>query len=151
LKPVAVDQISKPVSQVRQRGLVQLQIRRGSRVGGEKHPEPFHKRLTRRRFAAQVSHHTRHNNLLHTHLHQPLLQPRVLERAVSVLLHHLVLSRETSDLGHEFCLHRAIKNEIVVPPLPKHAVVGGRLVVVASEENRDGGPSAEVYGSKQLR
>ena len=67
LKPLAINNVSETVCQVLERGLVQLQIRRGSRVGGEEDPKPPDESLTRRRVAAEVGHDTRDDHLLHTH------------------------------------------------------------------------------------
>ena len=67
LKPLAINKVSETVCQVLERGLVQLQIRRGSRVGGEEDPKPPDESLTRRRVAAEVGHDTRDDHLLHTH------------------------------------------------------------------------------------
>ena len=72
-KPFAINKVSEAICQVLERGLVQLQIRRGKRVGGGEDPKPPDESLTRRRLAAEVSHDTRDDHLLHTHLVQLLL------------------------------------------------------------------------------
>ncbi|KAH1067189.1 hypothetical protein J1N35_032176 [Gossypium stocksii] len=51
-----------------------------------------------------------------------------------------------SDLGEQLGINGVVQYEVVVPPLPVHAAVGGGLVAVASEENGDGSLSAEVDG-----
>ncbi|MBA0774309.1 hypothetical protein Gotri_009526 [Gossypium trilobum] len=54
----------------------------------------------------------------------------------------LPMSRNPLYLG----INGVVQYEVVVPPLPAHAAVGGGLVAVASEENGDGSLSAEVDG-----
>lgn len=150
-EPLAIKQVSKAISQILQRRLVQLQIRRGSRIRREEHPKPSHKRVPRRRFAAQVRHNTTHDHFLHPHPHQPLLQPRVTKRAVSILLYDLVRTRhQPFDLRQELGVGGAVVDQIAVPPLAEHAVVGGGLVAVAREENGDGGSSAELDGGESV-
>ena len=148
LKPLAINKVSETVCQVLERGLVQLQIRRGSRVGGEEDPKPPDESLTRRRLAAEVSHDTRDDHLLHTHLAQLLLQARVPERAVRVLPHHHVL-RQPLQLRHELRLRCPVHDEVAVPPLRKHAAVTVS-VGVAREDDGDGGSSAELNGLEQV-
>lgn len=149
LKPLAINQVSKTISQVLQSGLVKLHVRGGSGVRGEENPKPSHERLTRRRFAAQVGHDTCHYDLLHTHLHQLLFQASAPERAVGALLHHKVAAFPVQSL-QELGLRRAVDDEVPGPPLLQHAGVGGWLVAVASEDDGDGGAAAEGDGGVEV-
>lgn len=150
LKSVAIDQVGKAISQVLQGGLVQLFIRRGSGVRRKKHSESPAEGLTRRGFAAQVGHDAGHDHLLDAPLLQILLEARAQERAVGALVDHVVLLAVGVELGHELGLGSAVKDEIAVPPLGEHAVVGGGLVGVAREDDGDGGASAEADGGEEI-
>lgn len=151
LKSVAIDQVGKAISQVLQGGLAQLFIRRGSGVRRKKHSESPAEGVTRRGFAAQVGHDAGHDHVLDAPLLQILLEARAQERAVGVLVDHVVLvGGPPVELGHELELGSAVKDEIAVPPLGEHAVVGGGLVGVAREDDGDGGASAEADGGEEV-
>lgn len=150
LKPLAINQVCEPVSQILQGGVVQLGVGRGRGVRREENPEPLHKRVTRRRLAAEVCHHARHDHLLHAPLPQHLLEARALERAVGVLLQNDVVSGAEVEAGHELGLTGAVEDDVAVPPLAEHGVVGGGLVAVAREEDGDGGASAEADGGEEV-
>ena len=139
-KPFAINKVSEAICQVLERGLVQLQIRRGSRIDGEKDLKPPDESLTRCRLTTKVSHDTRDDHLLHTRLALLLLQARVPERAVRVLLHHHVL-QQLLQLRHELRLRCPVHDEVVIPPLRKHAAVAAS-VGMAREDDGDGGASA---------
>ncbi|PPR87139.1 hypothetical protein GOBAR_AA33550 [Gossypium barbadense] len=51
-----------------------------------------------------------------------------------------------SDRREQLGINVVVQYEVVVPPLPMHAAIGGGLVAVASEENGYGSLSAEVDG-----
>lgn len=151
LKSVAIDKVGKAISQVLQGGLVQLFIRRGSGVRRKKHSESPAEGVTRRGFAAQVGHDAGHDHVLDAPLLQILLEARAQERAVGVLVDHVVLvGGPPVEFGHELGLGSAFKDEIAVPPLGEHAVVGGGLVGVAREDDGDGGSSAEADGGEEV-
>ena len=139
-KPLAINKVSKTICQVLERGLVQLQIRRGSRIGGEEDLKPPDESLMRCRLTAKVSDDTCDDHLLHTHLALLLLQARVPECAVRVLPHHHVL-QQLLQLRHERRLRCPVHDEVVVPPLRKHAAVAAS-VGMAREDDGDGGASA---------
>ena len=142
VQAITVHQIRKSISHIHQRRLMHLRRPRRRGVRGEEHPKAPHKRFTRRRLAAQVRHHPRHDDLLHAPLRQVLLEARAPERAVRGLLHHLV-GGHPPDLRHQLGLCRPVENEVAAPPLAEHGVVGGGLVGVAREDYWDGGSSAE--------
>ncbi|KAL6189684.1 hypothetical protein ACLB2K_036087 [Fragaria x ananassa] len=150
IKCVAIDEVGKAIGQVLQGGLVQLFIRRGSRVRRKEHSEPPDERLTRRRLAAQVGHDAGDDDLLDAPLLQVLLEAGAAEGAVSVLFDDVVLvGPDFVELRYQLGLGGPVEDEVAVPPLVQHAVVGGGLVGVAREDDGDGGASAEADGGKE--
>ncbi|CAK7357160.1 unnamed protein product [Dovyalis caffra] len=62
-----------------------------------------------------------------------------------------IASGEEIDQSGEVIPCRIYEHFYQTIALSKHAMIGGRLVAVAREENGDGGSSAEVYGSEKAR
>ncbi|CAL9146537.1 unnamed protein product, partial [Musa hybrid cultivar] len=148
LEAFAVHQISKAIRHILEGSFVQILVRGSRGVGGEEDPEPPHKRLPRRRLAAEVRHHAGDDHLLDSHAPQRLLQTRAGEGAVGALLDHTIAG-VSADVGEELGRGGAVEDEVAGPPLAKHGVVGGGAVAVAGEEDGDAGGAAEGDGGAE--
>lgn len=122
-----------------------LPARSRSSIRRKENPKTPNKSIPCSRLAAEIRHHPSNYNLLNALIPQHLLQICHPKGAVGGLLDDPLVG-PLADLRHELGVDGAVEDEVVVPPLGEHAVVGGGFLGVAGEEDGDMGRSAEVDG-----